>query len=105
MLQAIQNEREIESLRKKLAFCLEAKEDLERYNYFPTFDSALNGLSCFIIKIFTSSIVYCDIIDFGALWLLFHLISTMFPFIHSYSCASTTLPAILVVQDLHGHVN
>nr|CAB3498193.1 unnamed protein product [Digitaria exilis] len=29
-LQAIQNEREIESFRKKLAFCLEAKENLER---------------------------------------------------------------------------
>ncbi|KAG0547577.1 hypothetical protein BDA96_01G092400 [Sorghum bicolor] len=30
-LQAIQNEREIESLRKKLTFCLEAKENLERH--------------------------------------------------------------------------
>ncbi|XP_062214569.1 kinesin-like protein KIN-12G [Phragmites australis] len=30
-LQAIQNEREIESLRKKLTFCLEAKEKLERH--------------------------------------------------------------------------
>uniref|UniRef100_K4A4Z4 Kinesin motor domain-containing protein n=1 Tax=Setaria italica TaxID=4555 RepID=K4A4Z4_SETIT len=29
-LQAIQNEREIESLRKKLTFCVEAKENLER---------------------------------------------------------------------------
>ncbi|KAJ1293587.1 hypothetical protein BS78_01G080100 [Paspalum vaginatum] len=29
-LQAIQNEREIESLRKKMTFCLEAKENLER---------------------------------------------------------------------------
>ena len=32
VLQAIQNEREIESLRKKLTFCVEAKENLERYN-------------------------------------------------------------------------
>lgn len=30
-LQAIQNQREIESLRKKLTFCLEAKENLERH--------------------------------------------------------------------------
>ncbi|AQK61437.1 kinesin-like protein KIN-12G [Zea mays] len=30
-LQAIQNEREIELLRKKLTFCLEAKENLERH--------------------------------------------------------------------------
>lgn len=37
----------------------------------------------------------------------FQLISTMFPLIHSYSCASTTLPAIacLVVHGLHGNVN
>ncbi|ONM09321.1 Kinesin-like protein KIN-12E [Zea mays] len=30
-LQAIQNEREIESLRKKMTFCLEAKDNLERH--------------------------------------------------------------------------
>jgi hypothetical protein len=46
VLQAIQNEREIESLRKKLTFCLEAKENLERYTFCP-------ALACCLLGFFT----------------------------------------------------
>jgi len=63
VLQAIQNEREIESLRKKLTFCVEAKENLERYNYFPILACCHEEFYCFIINMFPSSIVCCDIND------------------------------------------
>jgi hypothetical protein len=64
VLQAIQNEREIESLHKKLTFCVEAKENLERYNYFPTLACCYEGSCCVIINRFSSSIVYHDLNDF-----------------------------------------
>jgi hypothetical protein len=63
VLQAIQNEREIESLRKKLTFCVESKENLERYNYFTTLACCHEEFYRFIINMFPSSIVCFDTND------------------------------------------
>jgi len=45
-VQAIQNQREVEALRKNLTFCLEAKEKLERYKISLLFLYDICSTSC-----------------------------------------------------------